>query len=287
MICNFCINYNNRIHPIDSILKSENHVYVTLKHKSIHLLHLSSNEKLNSPARLVNNAIFNEQPKSASESQVDSASSVHSLSQLLELTETNRRRSNGFWVNETETFSLIYRNKIKLTSDATNSADAINQSPLPLLFYIHGVGGSSKLWLPSIEYFYSQGYEIVALDLLGHGESSAPDEPTSYEFLEMALDVLLIFDMFCRSTNIVIGHSYGCSFATYLAQTRAEVISRLILISGGSPHPLGKHSLYTVNFLFKGSNSHLNYLDFKNPLLDAPLCLIQLIKPFLKCHFYW
>ena len=251
MICNFCIN-NNRIHPIDSILKSENHVFVTLKHKSIHLLHLNSKEKLNSPASLVNNAIFNEQPKSISElvsqSQVDSSSSVQSLSQLLESTETNRRRSNGFWVNETESFSLIYRNKIKLNTDPTKSADAIDESPLPLLFYIHGVGGSSKLWLPSIEYFYSQGYEIVAVDLLGHGESSAPDESKSYEFLEMALDVLLIFDMFCKSTNIVIGHSYGCSFATYLAQTRTEVIRRLILISGGSPHPLGTFFLFIYYF---------------------------------------
>ncbi len=81
----------------------------------------------------------------------------------------------------------------------------------------------------------------------------------------MALDVLLIFDMFSKSDNIVIGHSYGCSFATYLSQCRQDVISKIILISGGSPHPL----------------------DFKSSLLKLPMCLIQLIHPIISCHFFW
>ena len=55
----------------------------------------------------------------------------------------------------------------------------------------------------------------------------------------MALDVLLVFDFYSKKNNIIIGHSYGCSFSTYLAQCRQDVVSKIILISGGSPHPLG------------------------------------------------
>lgn len=87
--------------------------------------------------------------------------------------------------------------------------------------------------------FSEKGYEIIAIDLIGHGLSNSPSEFTNYQFLEMALDVLLVFDIFAKNDNIVVGHSYGCSFSTFLAQSRKSIISKLILISGGSPYPLG------------------------------------------------
>ena len=117
-----------------------------------------------------------------------------------------------------------------------------------------------------MEFFGHRNYEIIAIDLIGHGQSNVPHEFYNYQFLEMALDLLLVFDMFASNTeNVIIGHSYGCSFATYLAQSRKSVISKLILVSGGSPHPL----------------------DYKSPLLSAPVCFIKLIKPLINCFFFW
>ncbi len=56
---------------------------------------------------------------------------------------------------------------------------------LPCLFFIHGVGGSATTWTTQLEYFTSRGYEVVAPDLLGHGFSSAPDNPRSYTFAKL------------------------------------------------------------------------------------------------------
>ena len=113
--------------------------------------------------------------------------------------------------------------------------------------------GNAKIWSNQLQFFYEQGYEIIAIDLIGHGQSNISKEISNYAFLEMALDVLLIFDMLHKSDNIVIGHSYGCSFGTYLAQCRQEFVSKLILISGGSPHPLGSfffpHFCSIIKFL--------------------------------------
>lgn len=122
-----------------------------------------------------------------------------------------------------------------LTSDPTR--------PLPVLFFVHGVGGSSRVWHKQLAYFGALGFEAIALDLVGHGESTEPNEVNSYEFLEMAADVLMVFDAHVsqqpENNCAVVGHSYGCSFATYLAQSRPHLVSRLVLISGGSPYPLG------------------------------------------------
>lgn len=78
-----------------------------------------------------------------------------------------------------------------------------------VLFFIHGVGGSSALWYYQIQYFLEQGFEIVAPDLYGHGYSDAPRSQSAYSFYELAEDTLAIFDKYCKKRNILIGHSYG------------------------------------------------------------------------------
>ena len=107
-----------------------------------------------------------------------------------------------------------------------------------VLFFIHGVGGSVDVWRQQLDYFFSEGYEIVCPDLIGHGFSAAPQSHKAYTFEEISIDLLLIFDMFCKKQNVVIGHSYGCSFAAVLARQRHRKVNKLILVSGGSPIPL-------------------------------------------------
>lgn len=107
-----------------------------------------------------------------------------------------------------------------------------------VLFFIHGVGGSWKIWTAQIKNFFSEGFEIIAFNLLGHGLSSALEEFQPYEFSELALDVLFIFDRFCKRRNVLIGHSYGTSFCVLLSAERKNLVSKVVLISGGGPTAL-------------------------------------------------
>ena len=121
--------------------------------------------------------------------------------------------------------------KRSCTMNAYNNTNAV-------LFFLHGVGGSIDVWRQQLDYFFSEGYEIVCPDLIGHGFSAAPHSNKAYTFEEISIDLLLIFDMFCKKQNVVIGHSYGCSFAAVLARQRHRKVNKLILVSGGSPIPL-------------------------------------------------
>ena len=77
----------------------------------------------------------------------------------------------------------------------------------PLIFFIHGVGGSADKWRGQIDYFNGDlGYECVAPDLIGHGFSSAPDRPKSYTFTKLLRDIVTIFDHFTRYAANVVGH---------------------------------------------------------------------------------
>ena len=113
-----------------------------------------------------------------------------------------------------------------------------NYNTAIVLFFIHGVGGSAQMWEPQIQYFLFEGYEIITFDLLGHGLSTKPNNYESYYFMELAQDVLAVFDRFHKKKNVLIGHSYGSSFCTYLAKERSNLVTKLVLISSGGPTTL-------------------------------------------------
>ena len=110
----------------------------------------------------------------------------------------------------------------------------------PILFFLHGVGGSADIWSSQISYFVSRGYQVVAPDMLGHGFSSCPDKAKAYTFPKLFRDVLSVFDAYIPDDQkcVVFGHSYGCSFTIALARARMEKITTLVLVASGGPTPL-------------------------------------------------
>ncbi|XP_076032885.1 uncharacterized protein LOC143020378 isoform X1 [Oratosquilla oratoria] len=135
----------------------------------------------------------------------------------------------------------------------------------PLLFFIHSIGGSSDQWTQQLWYFVCCGYEVVAPDMLGHGLSSAPHESSEYSFQKILDNITLVFDLFVPQGRrcIVIGHGYGCSFASALARGRPCSVKSLAMISCGGPSPLIPYA--------PGSS------------FPVPVSLITVLKPFLAC----
>ncbi|XP_076337010.1 protein ABHD8-like [Tachypleus tridentatus] len=107
-----------------------------------------------------------------------------------------------------------------------------------MLFFIHGLGGSADIWKFQLDYFCKKGFEVVALDLIGHGFSSTPAVRSIYSFQHIMDDILTVFDRYSKQCNILIGHSYGCAFSSCLASQRISKVRQLILISSGGPKAL-------------------------------------------------
>lgn len=80
-----------------------------------------------------------------------------------------------------------------------------------MILLIHGMGSCSALWTYLARYLSNRGFDVVAPDLLGHGLSSAPNNPTSYHFQSLVEDCLIVFDHFVRQPRrcVIIGHAYG------------------------------------------------------------------------------
>lgn len=69
---------------------------------------------------------------------------------------------------------------------------------------------------------------VLALDLRGRGESTAP--PTGYTMADHAADVIGMLDVLGLERVVMGGHSFGGFLSLYLAATAPERVERLVVI---------------------------------------------------------
>ncbi|XP_056459511.1 protein ABHD8-like [Gadus chalcogrammus] len=132
------------------------------------------------------------------------------------------------------------------------------------LFFLHGVGGSLDIWGSQLDFFSQLGYEVIAPDLAGHGASSAPQIAAAYTFYALAEDMRVLFKRYARKRNVLIGHSYGVSFCTFLAHEYPEQVHKVVMINGGGPTAL-EPSLCSI--------------------FNLPTCVLHCLSPILAWSF--
>ncbi len=80
------------------------------------------------------------------------------------------------------------------------------------LLFVHGLSGSSSAWLP-YEQIFEGAYNIVSMDLRGHGKSRKLLFYGAYSPELMADDIVALLDRLAILRCIVIGHSFGTLLA--------------------------------------------------------------------------
>jgi len=103
----------------------------------------------------------------------------------------------------------------------------------PPVFLLHGFTGCGRNWgaVSSFE-FQVSSFEFVAVDLLGHGLTDAPEDPTRYKMEFAAADLAtLILDLTTPPVHLV-GYSMGARLALYLALRYPQLFRSLVLESG-------------------------------------------------------
>jgi len=100
----------------------------------------------------------------------------------------------------------------------------------PPLLLIHGIGDSSRTWLPVVEAF-ARDHTVIAPDLLGHGLSDKPRADYSVAAYANGMrDLLSVLEVERVS---VVGHSLGGGVAAQFAYTFPERCERLALVGTG------------------------------------------------------
>jgi N-formylmaleamate deformylase len=84
----------------------------------------------------------------------------------------------------------------------------------PPLVLVHGITDDGLCWSPVAE-LLSGEYDVIMVDLRGHGKSEAPEE--GYDMVTMATELSGLFTGLGLENPIVIGHSLGAVITLTLA----------------------------------------------------------------------
>lgn len=129
----------------------------------------------------------------------------------------------------------------------------------PIVF-IHGLSDNLNFWKPLTEKLKNQ-YQIISLDLRGHGESDKGDKKTTIELYQE--DIYELLKQLKVEKTAIVGLSLGGNIALEFAVKHPEMTSNLIIMSTFSEF---SHHLKNTFNGFKEA-LEINYEEFFNTII--------------------
>jgi pimeloyl-ACP methyl ester carboxylesterase len=101
----------------------------------------------------------------------------------------------------------------------------------PPVVLLHGFTLSGGDWWETgaVDLLLADGFRVIVLDPLGHGQSDGPHEPAAYRYPDVALDIRSVLDAAGIDRAAVWGYSRGAGLAASLAIEAPERVDRLVV----------------------------------------------------------
>ena len=118
------------------------------------------------------------------------------------------------------------------------------------IILLHGSGLSHIVWSLTEQYLSNKGYNILAIDLPGHGNSEGPSLSSIEdiaEWLEKVINRIGIQDL------TILGHSQGCLEAIEYVSRYPNKVKNLILVAGSYKMPVNKELIDLASAGDKGA----------------------------------
>jgi 2-succinyl-6-hydroxy-2,4-cyclohexadiene-1-carboxylate synthase len=108
------------------------------------------------------------------------------------------------------------------------------QDSAQTLVLLHGFTGSAAGWGHLLDALAEYGLRIIALDLLGHGQSDAPEDAQRYSIEHCQQDILAALQALGirKGQATILGYSMGGRIALYAAFSR---FFRALILESASP----------------------------------------------------
>jgi len=101
----------------------------------------------------------------------------------------------------------------------------------PLILFLHGFPDSWYTWRYQLADVADAGYYAVAPDMLGCGETDAPQAIERYSQDEMAADIIGIIDALGYEQAIIVGHDLGASLTWQICLLYPDRVKAAMVLS--------------------------------------------------------
>jgi 3-oxoadipate enol-lactonase len=98
------------------------------------------------------------------------------------------------------------------------------------LVFVHGVSASSSAWVEYEKTFESE-YNIVSLDLRGHGKSYRYPRYKDYTVASFADDIYVLLSFLNIKKSIIVSHSFGTLVTLDFVSHHEDMVSALVFLS--------------------------------------------------------
>ncbi len=120
------------------------------------------------------------------------------------------------------------------------------------LLLIHGLGSSTRDWEEQVPVF-SQKYQVITIDLRGHGKTDKPEG--LYSIKMFAEDIAELLKKLGINSTHILGISLGGGVAFQFAIDFPDLVKSLIIVNAGIEYPMDslkmKFELFKRTFIVK------------------------------------
>ena len=117
---------------------------------------------------------------------------------------------------------------------ASDSGQGIDMNKDTIVF-LHGSGLSHIVWSLAEQFFSSKNYNVLSIDLPGHGNSDGP----CLDSVEKIADWMeKVFDKLKLKNIILVGHSQGCLEILEYSSRYKERLKKLVFVGGSNKMPV-------------------------------------------------
>ncbi len=110
-----------------------------------------------------------------------------------------------------------------------------HEASRPLALFVHGAGLDHTVWALQSRWLAFHGWNVLALDLPGHGRSEGPPLPS---IAAMAAWLSAVIDVTGSKSAALIGHSMGALIALEAAARFPERVQSMLLIGAAAAMPV-------------------------------------------------
>ena len=105
------------------------------------------------------------------------------------------------------------------------------------ILLMHGSGLTHIVWSLHEQFYASQGFNVLSVDLPGHGNSEGPSLKSIEEISDWVKSLMNVLDI---KKLIIIGHSQGCLVGIDFAARYQNLINCLVLVAGSYKMPVNQ-----------------------------------------------
>jgi pimeloyl-ACP methyl ester carboxylesterase len=154
-----------------------------------------------------------------------------------------------------------------MLSSRTISANGIDlfvceQGKGPLVVLCHGWPELSYSWRHQIPTLAEAGFHVVAPDMRGFGQSSAPGDIGAYTIFDTVGDMTALVAAFGEKQAIIVGHDWGATVAWHAALFRPDIFTK---VAGLSVPPPFRGRARPLDTLREGGIANFYWQYFQPP----------------------